>query len=50
VFTAERKADILGSLKLADELKVKPIISGGSEAWKVAAELKRVDVPVILGR
>ncbi len=49
VFTADRKADILGALKLADELKVKPIISGGIEAWKVAAELKARDVPVILG-
>ncbi|MBP3955600.1 amidohydrolase family protein [Gemmata sp. G18] len=49
VFTADRKADILGALKLADELKVKPIISGGTEAWKVAAELKKRDVPVILG-
>src|SRR5262249_35771071 len=36
VFTADRKADILGALKLADELKVKAIISGGIEAWKVA--------------
>ncbi len=49
VFTADRKADILGVLKLADELKVKPIISGGIEAWKLAAELKKRDVAVILG-
>ena len=49
VFTADRKADILGALKLADELKVKPIISGGIEAWKVADELKQRDIPVILG-
>ena len=49
VFTAERKADILAVLKLADELKVKPIVSGGTEAWKVAGELKKRDVPVILG-
>lgn len=49
IFTADRKADIVAALKLADEMKVKPIISGGSEAWKVAAELKRRDVPIILG-
>jgi imidazolonepropionase-like amidohydrolase len=49
VFTADRKADILAALKLADELKIKPILSGGTEAWKVAVELKRRDVPVILG-
>jgi len=28
---------------------VKPILSGGIEAWKVASDLKRRDVPVILG-
>lgn len=49
VFAADRKADILGALKLADELKVKPIISGGLEGWKVADELKKRNVPVILG-
>jgi imidazolonepropionase-like amidohydrolase len=49
IFTANRKADIIASLKLADDLKVKPIISGGIEAWKVAIDLKRRDVPVIIG-
>jgi imidazolonepropionase-like amidohydrolase len=49
IITADRKADILAALKLADELKVKMILSGGSEAWKVASELKKRDVPVILG-
>jgi imidazolonepropionase-like amidohydrolase len=49
VFAADRKSDIVAVLKLADDLKVKPILSGGIEAWKVAAELKRRDVPVILG-
>jgi imidazolonepropionase-like amidohydrolase len=49
VITADRKADILAALKLADDLKVKLIVSGGLESWKVAAELKKRDVPVILG-
>jgi imidazolonepropionase-like amidohydrolase len=49
VITADRKADILAALKLADDLKVKLIISGGIESWKVAAELKKRNVPVILG-
>lgn len=49
VITANKKADILGALKLADDLKVKPILSGGADAWKVAGELKRRDVPVVLG-
>ena len=49
VITADRKADILAALKLADDLKVKAILAGGIEAWKVAGELKRRNVPVILG-
>ena len=32
--------EILDALKLAEELKVKAIISGGAEAWKVTDELK----------
>ena len=49
VFTADRKSDILAVLKLADELKVKAILSGGIEAWKLTSQLKEHDVPVILG-
>ncbi|OWK40463.1 hypothetical protein FRUB_05382 [Fimbriiglobus ruber] len=49
IMTADRRADIQAALKLADELKVKVILSGGIEAWKLAPELKRRDVPVILG-
>jgi imidazolonepropionase-like amidohydrolase len=49
IFAADRKADILAVIKLADELKVKPILSGGIEAWKCAGELKQHNVPVILG-
>lgn len=49
VISADRKADILGALKLADDLKVKAVLAGGIEAWKVAGELKRRNVPVILG-
>ncbi len=39
----------MDTLKLADELKVKVIISGAVDAWKVADELKKRDVPVIVG-
>src|SRR5262249_62196624 len=35
--------------KLSDELKVKVILSGATDAWKVADELKKRDVPVIVG-
>jgi imidazolonepropionase-like amidohydrolase len=50
VIQAHRKPEILEALKLADELKLKIILSGGIDAWKVADELKKRDVPVILGQ
>jgi imidazolonepropionase-like amidohydrolase len=46
---ASRRADILEALKLADKLKVKMVLTGGIEAWKVADELKKRDIPVVLG-
>jgi imidazolonepropionase-like amidohydrolase len=49
IVSANRREDILEALKLADELKIKMILSGGIDAWKVADELKKRDVPVILG-
>src|SRR5262249_54206344 len=36
VIQANRKAEILEAIKLADELKLKVILSGGLDAWKVA--------------
>lgn len=44
-----RKQDILEALKLADELKLKVILSGAVDAWKVAGELKKRNIPVIVG-
>lgn len=49
VFTADTKEQIEGALKLADEFGLKPVISGGDEAWKLAGELARRNVPVVLG-
>jgi imidazolonepropionase-like amidohydrolase len=49
VLQAFRKQDILEALKLADELKLKVILSGAVDAWKVAAELKKRNIPVIVG-
>jgi hypothetical protein len=49
IFRAERRAEILDALKLAEELKLRAILTGGAEAWKVAAELKQARVPVLLG-
>jgi imidazolonepropionase-like amidohydrolase len=48
IFRAERLVEILDALKLAEALKVKAVISGGSDAWKVASELKAAKVPVIV--
>ncbi len=47
VFTAERERDIRGVVKFAAELKVKGIILGGQEAWKVADDLKKNNIAVI---
>lgn len=48
IFRADREAEIRGALKFADEMKLKPIILGGDDAWKVASLLKQKNVPVIL--
>ena len=49
IIQAQREEEIREALKLADELKLKVILSGASEAWKVAGELKKRGVPVIVG-
>jgi imidazolonepropionase-like amidohydrolase len=49
VIQAYRKAEITEALKLADELKLKMILSGATDAWRVADELKKRDIPVIVG-
>ena len=48
VFRAEGRVEILDALKVASDLKLKAIISGGAEAWKVADALKTAKVPVIV--
>jgi imidazolonepropionase-like amidohydrolase len=37
------------ALQLADDMKWKIILSGAADAWKVAADLKKRDIPVIVG-
>jgi imidazolonepropionase-like amidohydrolase len=49
IIQAQRQAEIREALKLAEELKLKMVLSGATDAWKVADELKRRDVPVIVG-
>ena len=45
---AERKDDILAALRLADEFKLKIILDGATDAYKVVDEIKRRNVPVVL--
>ncbi len=47
-FAADDAAGILRVLGLADEYGFRPVIVGGEEAWKVADELQRQDVPVLV--
>ena len=48
IFRAEREREIRAVVRFADEMKLKPIIIGGSDAWKVTQLLKERSVPVIL--
>jgi imidazolonepropionase-like amidohydrolase len=48
LFRADRERDIRASIRFAEEMKLKPIILGGDDAWKVASLLKEKNVPVIL--
>lgn len=48
VFQANAEREIVRALDLAREFKLKAIIAGGQEAWKVAPRLKAQDVPVLL--
>jgi hypothetical protein len=48
VFAVERAPDILEVIEFARKQGMKPVISGGNEAWRVAKELARAHVPVIL--
>src|ERR1044071_2530748 len=48
IFRADREAEIKGAIRFAEEMKLKPIILGGNDAWKVASLLKEKNVPVIL--
>ncbi|HST52330.1 MAG TPA: amidohydrolase family protein [Pyrinomonadaceae bacterium] len=48
IFRAEREREIRAVVRFADEMKLKAIIIGGSDAWKVTSLLKERSVPVIL--
>lgn len=48
VIEAQSEADIRAVLRLATQLKIKVAIVGGTEAWRVADELAKAKVPVIV--
>ena len=49
LFNVETENEIKGALEIADEFKLKAVLSGCAEAWKVVDLLKTKNVPVILG-
>ncbi len=48
VFQADTEREIRRALDLAEEFKLKAIISGGAESSKVTDRLQKADVPVLL--
>lgn len=48
VFNAHRAVDIRRMIDFARRNGLKPVIAGGAEAWRVAPELARANIPVIL--
>jgi imidazolonepropionase-like amidohydrolase len=45
---AEREDDILTALRIADEYKLKLILDGATDAYKVVDEIKKRDIPVVI--
>lgn len=48
ILRAEREREIRAAVRFAEEMKLKPVIIGASDGWKVASFLKEHNVPVIL--
>ena len=48
IFRADRESEIRAALRFAGEMRLRPIILGGNDAWKVTTLLKERNVPVIL--
>jgi imidazolonepropionase-like amidohydrolase len=48
ILRADREAELRGAINFAEEMKLKPILLGGDDAWKIASLLKEKNVPVIL--
>lgn len=48
LLAAHRASDILEALRFAQAENIRLVITGGTEAWLVAAELAKAQVPVVL--
>jgi hypothetical protein len=48
IFSASEYKDLLDTIEFAEKHKLKPIIYGGDQAWKLAEVLAEKDIPVIL--
>ena len=48
LITAQRADDIETALRIAAEFKLRWILNGGAEAWKLASRLKEAGVPITL--
>jgi imidazolonepropionase-like amidohydrolase len=48
ILHAENQVEILDAIEMARELKLKAVISGAAEAWKVIEALEKAKVPVLL--
>ena len=48
LFSADRVTDIRSAVNFAREMKLKPIILGGGDAWQITDFLKQNDVPVLV--
>ncbi|MCA1850755.1 MAG: amidohydrolase family protein, partial [Acidobacteria bacterium] len=48
IMRADREREIRAAVRFAEEMRLRPIILGGDDAWKVAGFLKERNVPVIV--
>lgn len=48
LFVADRASEIREAVAFAEEMKLKPVIFGGRDAWQIADWIKQKDVPVLL--
>ncbi len=48
IFRADRESEMRGAIRFAEEMKLKPVILGGDEAWRITGLLQEKNVPVVL--